>query len=86
MTAVAMGEMTAEDLGEACTTAPVHEPPDLTMSSDERSWIELATPAQRQQPERSVGRRWVLLRVFAAAVIVVVGVAIVGDGGEPAYR
>jgi signal transduction histidine kinase len=72
-----MADMTTEEVGLIRPdTAPARS--EDVDSSSERAWFELARPTAQRQPDRPVGRRWILLRVVAAAVIVVVGVAVVG--------
>src|SRR5262249_38513675 len=65
-----MAEMTAADLDRVRTdTGPVRiEDAD---SSSDRTWFELARPTAQRRPDRPVGRRWIILRVVAAAVVVV---------------
>ena len=76
-TVVVITEMTTENLGRLPSDDEYVRREDVDSVSG-RTWFELARPAPRQKPDRPVGRRWIVLRVVAAAAVVVVGVAVVG--------
>lgn len=78
MTVAAGTDMTTHDLDRSILDPEPARTADIFSAAD-RIWVKLSTPALSRQPEKPVDRRWILLRVAAAAMIVVVGVAIVGS-------
>jgi signal transduction histidine kinase len=77
-TVVALPDVTTQDLDR-----PYADPNSAAIpyasSNNEPEWVELSAPVSNRQSDSPVDRRWILLRVVAAALIVVAGVVIVGS-------
>src|SRR4051812_31777571 len=67
MTTAATGEKTAQELHES-RVETLRVRCDAVILSDDRDWVQLSTPTPSRKPDRPVNRRWVFLRVIAAAV------------------